>query len=169
MTLPLTPSQTVGPYFAIGLFADPSSELVSPDEPGAVRIEGRVFDGAGEPLNDAMVELWQPDGEGVFHEDWGWGRCGTDEEGRYSFLTAKPGRLGASAPYLTVMVFARGLQKAVLTRLYFPDEAEANATDRVLASLSAEEQATLVAVADGGGLRFDVHLQGARQTVFFAL
>jgi protocatechuate 3,4-dioxygenase alpha subunit len=159
-----TPSQTVGPYFEIGLCDRPAHEL-APD--GPVRIEGRVLDGAGEPVPDAMVEIWQADPSGEYRPDFGWGRCGTDDEGRYRFVTVKPGPVGGQAPHVTVLVFARGLLKPVLTRLYFPDEA--NDGDAVLGSVPAGERALLVADQDGDVLRFDIRLQGDGQTPFFEL
>jgi protocatechuate 3,4-dioxygenase, alpha subunit len=168
VTLPATPSQTVGPFFAFGLCRRPTNALVPPEDPRAIEIRGYVLDGGGEPLEDAMVEVWQADADGRYRGDFGWARCGTDLEGRYSFRTVKPGRAGAQAPHLDVLVFARGLLKPVYTRLYFPDEEEANAADPVLAALSEEERATLLAVAEGDALHFDVRLQGERQTTFFA-
>jgi protocatechuate 3,4-dioxygenase alpha subunit len=158
-----TPSQTVGPFFSIGLCERPRSEVF----PGDVRVSGRVLDGAGAALPDAVVEVWQADADGVYRADAGWGRCGTDGEGRFSFITVKPGRVGGQAPHLELLVFARGLLKPVLTRMYFPDEE--NDADPVFASLDPDRRASLVAAADDGGLRFDVHLQGEQETVFFAL
>jgi protocatechuate 3,4-dioxygenase, alpha subunit len=160
-----TPSQTVGPYFSIGLAREPANELVP--EADAIRITGRVLDGAGEPVPDAVVELWQADEDGGYRPDFGWGRCGSDADGRFSFTTVKPGRVDAQAPHLTLMVFARGLLKPVLTRMYFPDEEEANAQDPVLSGV--ENPAPLVAQATDGGLEFDVRLQGERESVFFAV
>jgi protocatechuate 3,4-dioxygenase alpha subunit len=164
-----TPSQTVGPFFSFGLLLEPSAELVPPGSPGAIRIRGAVLDGAGEPVSDALVEIWQADADGAHRGDFGWGRCGTDEQGRFEFVTVKPGPVDGQSPHVSVMVFARGLLKQVLTRLYFPDEGPANAADRVLASLPEADRETLVARAEPDGLRFDVRLQGERQTVFFAV
>ena len=170
MALPGTPSQTVGPFFSFGLCQRPCSELVAPGTPGAIRIAGTVTDGAGDPVPDAMLEIWQADETGAFRPDFGWGRCGTDAEGRYAFLTVKPGPVEGQAPHVAVQVFARGLLRQVLTRLYFPDEAEANAADPVLRGIPDEPlRATLVAEPDDDGLRFDVRLQGERQTAFFVL
>jgi protocatechuate 3,4-dioxygenase, alpha subunit len=161
-----TPSQTVGPFFSIGLCNRSANDLV---EDGPVAIEGTVLDGAGDPVPDAMVEIWQADAGGSYSGAFGWGRSGTDDEGRYSFRTVKPGAVDEQAPHLVVLVFARGLLKPVLTRMYFADEAEANAADPVLAALPPADAATLVAEADGDRLRFDVRLQGERQTAFFEL
>jgi protocatechuate 3,4-dioxygenase alpha subunit len=159
----ITPSQTVGPYFSLGLLDSPANELV----PHGTRITGRVLDGAGDPVPDAMVEIWQADEEGRYQADFGWGRSGCDHEGWYSFVTRKPGRVEGQAPHLTVMVFARGLLKPVLTRMYFPDEEEANAADRVLAAV--DDASTLVARAADDGLEFDIRLQGDGETAFFAV
>ena len=166
MSLPPTPSQTAGPFFSFGLCTEPQSEVVAG---GDVRIAGRVLDGNGEPIADAMVEIWQADADGSYRPDFGWGRYGTDGGGRFSFVTVKPGYVDGQAPHLTVLVFARGLLKPVLTRLYFPDEADANAADPVLSAVPADDRATLVAAPDGDQLRFDVRLQGDGQTVFFTL
>jgi protocatechuate 3,4-dioxygenase alpha subunit len=140
-----------------------ANELV----PDGIRVTGRVLDGAGEPVSDAMVEVWQADEEGRYRADFGWGRSGCDHDGRYSFSTCKPGRVEGQAPHLTMMVFARGLLKPVLTRMYFPDEEEANAADRVLAGV--DDPSTLVARDAAGDLEFDISLQGERETVFFAV
>ncbi len=161
-----TPSQTVGPFFAFGLCVRPQHELVDPGRADAVRITGRVLDGAGEPVFDAMVEIWQADEEGGNRDGFGWGRCGTDADGRYRFVTVKPG--GEGAPFLTVLLFARGLLKPLMTRIYFPGE-PANDADPLLAALADAERAGLTAAAAGGELRFDIHLQGERQTTFLAL
>jgi protocatechuate 3,4-dioxygenase, alpha subunit len=156
----LTPSQTVGPFFTLGMCRAPRNEIVAG---GDVVLQGRVLDGAGDPVPDAVVEIWQPGPTGTR-----WGRCGTDASGAYSFTTEKPGADGG-APALDVIVFARGLLRHLVTRVYFPDEREANEADPVLSSLDAGQRATLVAQEDSGALRFDIHLQGDRQTVFFAV
>ena len=162
-----TPSQTVGPFFAFGLCTTDQSRLVDPARPGAIRVGGRVLDGEGMPVFDAMVEIWQVDEHGERPGGFGWGRCGTDADGRYSFVTVKPG--GEGAAYISVLVFARGLLKPLLTRIYFPDE-PANASDPLLAALTDAERAGLVGSAAGAGeIRFDIHLQGDRQTTFLAL
>jgi protocatechuate 3,4-dioxygenase alpha subunit len=186
--LALTPSQTVGPYLSIGLFGGPiSGRLVEESDPRAIRISGVLLDGADDPVPDGMVEIWQANAAGRYahpvddREDvpledgfTGFGRSGTDAAGRFEFITVKPGPVPwmdgrLQAPHLLVGVFARGLLKRVATRAYFPDEAEANAADPVLLGLEPEQRATLVAEAEAGGLRFDIVLQGARQTTFFAV
>lgn len=163
MSAELTPSQTVGPYFSIGLADAHSHELV----PNGISISGRVLDGAGDPVPDAVVEIWQADEDGRYRPDFGWGRSGCDAEGRYSFLTCKPGVVGGQAPHLTVLVFARGLLKPVMTRMYFPDEREANAEDSVLSAV--DEPSTLVARAIEDRLEFDIRLQGDAETTFFTV
>jgi protocatechuate 3,4-dioxygenase alpha subunit len=186
VTLPPTPSQTIGPFFAVGLPWADGSDVVAEDTPGAVRIGGRVLDGAGDPVPDALVETWQADPHGRFaHPDdprgpggsgfRGFGRCATDAQGRWAVVTVKPGPLpapdgGTEAPHLDVSVFARGLLHRLVTRVYFPDEPDANATDPLLASIQdPAARARLVAAPDGDGLRFDIHLQGDRETPFLAI
>lgn len=184
-----TPSQTIGPFFHDALLGGDRSELIAPDHPGAVRIEGAVYDGAGEPVPDAMVEIWQANQAGGYddptddREDLpvnpetfsGFGRSGTDSDGKFCFVALKPGPIPGQdgnfqAPHLMVSIFARGLLKRLVTRIYFPDEQEANTVDPVLSSIEDPEfRATLVAGGEGGALRFDVHLQGENQTAFFEL
>jgi protocatechuate 3,4-dioxygenase, alpha subunit len=173
MSLPETPSQTIGPFFAVGLIWPDGPEVVPADTPGAVRIGGRVLDGAGNPVADALVETWQADPDGRFAA--GFGRCATDGEGRWAVRTVKPGPLpapdgGIEAPHLAVSLFARGLLHRLVTRIYFPDEAEANAADPLLASIKESQvRARLIAAADGDGLRFDIRLQGDQETPFLAI
>jgi protocatechuate 3,4-dioxygenase, alpha subunit len=152
-----TPSQTVGPYYTIGLSRDPQNELARPAEAGAVQLHGVLYDGQGEGISDGMVEAWDPAGKR-------WGRSGTDSDGRFSFWLTKPAALPREAPRLDVFVFARGLLRHQLTRIYFPSE-PANETDPVLAGLDEPDRATLVAGEEDGALRFDIRMQGA--TVFF--
>jgi len=191
VTAQVTPSQTVGPFLAIGLPWPDGPFVVPEGTPGAITIAGRVLDGAGEPVGDALIETWQADPAGRFaHPDdpreatasapagfRGFGRCPTDEAGRYRIVTLRPGPLpcpdgGLEAPHLDVSVFARGLLDRVVTRIYFPDEAQANAADPVLAGITdGERRATLIAVAEPGGkageFRFDIRLQGSHETMFF--
>jgi protocatechuate 3,4-dioxygenase alpha subunit len=160
VSLSPTPSQTVGPFYAIGLCRTPDNELVPPDDASARTLVGTLFDGAGEPIVDGVVEVWDAVGGR-------WGRSGTDGQGRFSFVVAKPEPGPHGAPHLDVYVFARGLLKHQLTRIYFPDEAGANGADPVLASLSDADRATLVADEADGALRFDIRMQGEQATVFF--
>jgi protocatechuate 3,4-dioxygenase, alpha subunit len=186
VTLPQTPSQTIGPFFAVALCWPDGPDVVPEGTPGAVWLGGRVTDGAGEPVPDALVETWQADGAGRFaHPDdprgpvssgfRGFGRCPTDADGRWAVRTVKPGPLptaegGLEAPHVNVSVFARGLLNRVVTRVYFPDETEANAADPLLASIpDSSVRARLVAVAEGDGLRFDIRLQGTQETPFLAI
>ena len=181
MAEPLTPSQTVGPFLAIGLTWPRGRFVVPEGTPGALTVSGVLYDGAGEPVTDGLVETWQPDAHGRFAhpadprgpgELAGFGRCATDPQtGRFEIVTVKPGALGdGQAPHLDVSVFARGLLDRVVTRLYFPDEEAANAADPLLASLPPRRAATLVAVDAGPGrLGWDIHLQGDRETVFLAI
>jgi protocatechuate 3,4-dioxygenase alpha subunit len=181
-----TPSQTVGPYFAYGLTAQqyhyPNGQIAdgaiaSEGEKQRIRIVGRVFDGAGAPIPDALIEFWQADGEGRYGgpDFRGFGRqgTGTDPEGRFLFDTIKPGSTSGAAPFVTVVVFMRGLLTHVYTRLYFSDEEAANAADAVLTSVPAERRRTLIAAreatASGVQYRFDIHMQGEKETVFFDL
>jgi protocatechuate 3,4-dioxygenase, alpha subunit len=186
VTRPGTPSQTIGPFFAVALPWADGPQVVPDGTPGALRIGGRVLDGAGDPVPDALVETWQADPHGRFtHPDdprgavrgsfRGFGRCPTDAEGRWAVLTVKPGPLpapdgGLEAPHLDVSVFARGLLNRLVTRIYFPDEPEANAADPLLASIpDPRARARLVATGDGDRLRFDIHLQGDQETPFLAI
>jgi protocatechuate 3,4-dioxygenase alpha subunit len=157
-----TPSQTIGPFFGFALpFAgDADAGAVAP-----LRIEGQVFDGAGAAVPDAIVEIWHG---GAFV------RCATDASGHYRVTLPKPqpspGPDGSTqAPHLEVSVFARGLLRHLATRIYFPDELEANAADPMLALVDPARQATLVARRDGAVLRFDIRVQNGPETVFFAL
>lgn len=183
----LTPSQTVGPYFAMRLPWEAGPYVVPAGTPGAITIVGRVYDGAGDPVPDSLVETWQatPDGRFAHPDDprgpvpggdaafRGFGRCATGHDGSYQIVTLKPGALPfgdgrTEAPHLTVSVFARGMLDRTVTRIYFPDEQAANDADPVLAAVPAKRRATLIAVPAGDGLlRFDIRLQGPEETVFF--
>lgn len=165
-----TPSQTIGPFFNFALPFDSGPYVVPDGTPGAIRVVGRVTDGAGEPVPDALIETWQADADGRFggSPDFrGYGRCPTDEDGEFFFLTVKPGQVAGRAPHIDVILFARGLLLNLVTRIYFPDEEAANAADPVLAAVDPERRATLVAHKDGDTLRFDIRLQGEHETVFF--
>ena len=160
-----TPSQTVGPFFGFALPFEAGPDAVPPSAAGAVRIEGQLLDGAAQPVADGLLEAWQGDQ---------FARCPTDAEGAFHFTVVKvgpvPGLDGTvQAPHLDVNVFARGLLRQLVTRIYFPDEAEANAADPVLARVEPARRPTLVARDEGGVLRFDIRIQGPSETVFFAL
>jgi len=160
VTLGQTPSQTVGPFYAIGL-TWPSNELVAAGTSGAVELTGLLLDGRGEPMADGMVEVWDSAGGR-------WARSGTAPEGRFSFVVVKPDAANGGAPWLDVYVFARGLLRHQRTRIYFPDEPEANAADPVLSALDERERQTLVARQQRASLLFDITMQGEAATVFFA-
>lgn len=166
-TLHPTPGQTAGPFFRFGLdFAD-GPVLVPAGSPGSVRLYGRVLDGRGDPLPDALVEIWQAGAGGVpptgsLHrtagEFTGWGRSHSDADGGYEFWTLEP------SGFIAVTLFARGLLDALHTRIYPPEPP----LDALLASLDEQERATLVARRTAEGLCHDIHLQGERETVFLA-
>ena len=175
---PVTPSQTVGPFFAYALPYEAGPRVAPEWRPDAIHVRGRVLDGAGDPGPDALVETWQADETGRVprvpggiardgHDFAGFGRCATDAAGGYWFSTVKPGAVGGDAPYIAVLLFARGLLKPVRTRLYFPEDEAAHGGDPLLAAVPAERRATLVAEREGERrYRFDIRLQGERETVF---
>jgi protocatechuate 3,4-dioxygenase alpha subunit len=168
-----TPSQTVGPFFAFGLPFAGGERLVETD---GFWITGTVYDGAGDPVVDALIEIWQANRHGRYRhpedtreelplEDGfdGFGRCGTDENGEFRFYTVKPGATAPHAPHINVIVLARGLLRHLYTRIYFADEETANAADPLLSSIeNPAVRDTLIA----HDLRFDIHMQGERQTAF---
>jgi protocatechuate 3,4-dioxygenase, alpha subunit len=182
-----TPSQTVGPYFAIGLPWPEGPQTVPEGTPGAIRITGIVYDGAGVPVPDSLIETWQPDPEGRFADLHGHGgpsqlagfrgfaRYGQEDgDGAFEIVTVKPGPVPglhgvAQAPHIDVSVFARGMLNRCVTRIYFADEPERNAADPVLSTVPAARRATLLAQPVDGGYRFDIHLQGSQETVFFSI
>jgi len=151
-----TPSQTVGPYFAIGLSRRDESALAERSDPEAKTLVGRLLDGQGVGISDGMIEIW--DGSR-------WARSSTDSEGRFGFTVTKPAAAAGGAPHFEVHVFARGLLRHQWTRLYFPDEP--NEGDPVFAALGEAERRTLVADDEDGALRFDIRMQGEEATVFF--
>jgi protocatechuate 3,4-dioxygenase alpha subunit len=167
----ITPSQTVGPFFSIGLPWPDGPDVVPAGTEGAIWIRGRVLDGEREPVPDALVETWQADAEGRYETPGfrGFGRCPTDEDGAWAIRTVKPGAGDGQAPHIAVSVFARGLLNRVVTRIYFPEEEAANAADRVLSGLDEQARTTLVAVREEDGYRFDVLLQGPDETAFFSV
>lgn len=176
--LACTPGQTAGPFFGCGLPYPGDNRLVADTHTGAVRLHGTVYDGAGAGIPDALVELWQPgpDGRivtqtGSLRRDGaaftGWGRCATDAAGRYHFTTLMPGApAGGRCAFFAITLFARGLLNRLLTRAYLP---RANLDiEPLLAGLDATRRDTLVCGEDSTGYRFDIHLQGERETVFLA-
>ncbi|HKQ28777.1 MAG TPA: protocatechuate 3,4-dioxygenase subunit alpha [Burkholderiales bacterium] len=185
MSLRASTSQTIGPFLRIGLEWMVIEDLAPTGVAGErVRIEGRVFDGDGRPVNDAAVEIWQANSLGKYAspEDAqdkpvesgfrGYGRSLTDESGAFRFRTVKPGRVPGpdgklQAPHAVVTIFMRGLLKQLVTRVYFPDE-PSNTDDPILKLVPADRRATLLAKKAGDGvLQWNVVLQGANETVFF--
>jgi len=199
----ITPSQTVGPFFAYGLTPDgrcdwdPNGQyswketvgdnLVTPDATGErIRITGRVTDGDGQPINDALIEIWQADAQGRYAHPRdnralpnatfkGFGRSATDKNGEYGFETVKPGPVPGpngkpQAPHIVFCIFSRGMLRQIYTRLYFADEA-GNAGDPILAMVPADRRGTLIAGKETKGgaplYRFDIRVQGDKETVFF--
>jgi protocatechuate 3,4-dioxygenase, alpha subunit len=188
MALGLTPSQTVGPFFGFALPYQSGDQLVDPSDSDAITIAGHVVDGAGDPVSDCMIEVWQADRQGRYahpadtrtepplEEGFsGFGRLVTDSQGLFSFITVKPGPVpgpqgAVQAPHIDVGVFARGLMDRLVTRIYFPDEARANARDPILSSIADPGlRETLIARGQGSRLTFDIHLQGDLETAFFAV
>ncbi|MDA8269929.1 MAG: protocatechuate 3,4-dioxygenase subunit alpha [Actinomycetota bacterium] len=182
LSLGITPSQTIGPFFRFGTEWIANEDLVEEGSIGAIILKGMVYDGAGEPVPDAMIEIWQADANGKFPPDtaesWmGFARRLTDSIGSYRVRTVKPGQVATSsgemqAPHISMVVFARGLLKPVFTRVYFGDESQSNANDPLLTAIDDESaRSTLFAVleADSSYL-FDVRLQDSpkgQQTQFF--
>jgi protocatechuate 3,4-dioxygenase alpha subunit len=194
MTDGITPSQTVGPFYSFALTPETggsfSNDLTVPAITGQrIRIVGRVTDGDGAPIGDAIIEIWQADPDGRYNHPLdqprgsntaftGFGRAPTNPAGEFSFTTFKPGAVPAAgqgpdgkmqAPHLSVSVFARGFLNRLLTRIYFPDE-PANGQDPVLALVPAEARASLIATPEPetATYRFDIRVQGEQETVFFA-
>jgi protocatechuate 3,4-dioxygenase alpha subunit len=178
MPLMATPGQTVGPFFGYALPYDGGEHLVPVAHPDAVRLTGRVLDGHGDPVPDALLELWQADPSGMVVQQagslrrdgytfTGWGRAGTDNTGRYSFTTVLPGPPDdRRAPFMAMAVFARGLLNRLFTRVYLPSHEDRWAADALLASLTEDRRRTLIAQQRGDELQFDVRLQGEAETVF---
>ncbi|MFC5929425.1 protocatechuate 3,4-dioxygenase subunit alpha [Cryobacterium melibiosiphilum] len=177
-----TPSQTVGPFYGYALPYTGGPQLVAGYHPRAIRFHGTVTDGAGEPILDALLEIWQADESGALSRELGsldrdgftfsgFGRCATTIAGHYTFTTLKPGAAGSAAPYILVCVFARGVTHHLFTRAYFAEDAARHETDALLNAVPADRRDTLVCVSEGlvGGAesyRFDIRLQGENETVF---
>ena len=187
MKQPATASQTVGPFFDIGLTKYSVSDLARPEVEGQrLTVQGRVLDGDGQPINDALIELWQANAHGKYahpedtqdkplEQDFkGFGRIATDDRGGFRFNTIKPGRVPdpsgtLQAPHIAVAVFMRGLLKHLVTRIYFPDE-PANAEDPILRLVEPDRRATLIATNVPGRdheLEWNVICSGANETAFF--
>ena len=178
---PQTPGQTVGPFFGQALPYARGGELVRPGTPGAIVLTGRVTDGRGQPVPDALLELWQrdPDGQivrraGSLRRDsgtfTGWGRASTDSDGVYRFTTVRPGPGPDGRAFFSLTVFARGLLDALFTRAYLPQACGGSATGHSvsdLQSVDAPRRSSLIATATSGGYVFDVVLQGVGETPFF--
>jgi protocatechuate 3,4-dioxygenase, alpha subunit len=183
---PSTPSQTIGPFFSIGLGRLNRADLAEGSAGERVAIRGRVIDGDGQAVPDAVLEIWQADADGRYHHPeheaprnnakpfFGFGRIPTDEHGRFSFTTFKPGPVHSpdgkpQSPHLQISVFMRGLLKRLVTRIYFPDE-PLNASDPVLQVVPESRRETLIArqsTAKKNTLDWNVCLQGENETVFF--
>lgn len=179
-----TPGQTVGPFFHYGMPYDKGEQVSPPWDANTILLSGVVTDGAGDPIPDCQLEIWQPNhaGEipqlrGSLHRDGhsftGFGRTATNDDGHYEFFTQNPGvvaeQTGTSAPFISMIVYARGLLNKLHTRVYLPDDAEALANDDLLKTLSDEERASLIATRlPDGNLQHDIRLQGERETVFIA-
>ncbi|MET1016238.1 MAG: protocatechuate 3,4-dioxygenase subunit alpha [Leifsonia flava] len=173
-----TPSQTVGPFFGYALPYAGGTRVRAPWHPDAIRLHGVVTDGDGDVVPDAIVELWGADADGrpstergsLDRDDsgfTGFGRAAVDRAGHFSFDTVKPGGNGGSAPYVVLVIFARGLLHHLYTRAYFDDETVANESDSLLGRIDASRRGTLLATRDGDrSYRFDIRLQGDRETVF---
>ncbi|MGW0823401.1 protocatechuate 3,4-dioxygenase subunit alpha [Streptomyces sp. NPDC002845] len=183
-----TPSHTVGPFYGHALPFPGGGDIAPLGHPDTIALRGYVYDGEGNPLPDAFVELWGPDPDGSLPqadgsmrrdpssggflgrngvEFTGWGRVQVDANGHWTARTLRPGPRGQSAPYLSVCVFARGLLVHLFTRIYLPGDEAALAADPLLSRLDEERRATLIAEDKGNGTyRFDIRLQGEGETVF---
>ncbi|MDC6389256.1 protocatechuate 3,4-dioxygenase subunit alpha [Maribacter sp. PR1] len=171
-----TPSQTIGPYFAYGLtpqqYGYAYDSLADNDMTRGltnitpITITGTVYEGSGNAIDDAMVELWQDDGE---HKLFGRYGTGTDEGNTFTFTTIKPKPVNGEAPYINVILFMRGQLLHSYTRIYFSDEAELNQTDALLQSIDKDRRQTLIAEKNGEGYTFNIHMQGTKETVFFEI
>lgn len=175
--LTATPGQTIGPFYGYALPCAGGDQLVPASHPAAVRLHGTVRDGRGDAVPDALLEVWQAGADGRVVQSpgslrrdgytfTGFGRTATDDTGAYSFTTVEPGAdEQGRAPFFAMTIFARGLLNRLFTRVYVPGQPGLS-TDPLLVSLPEERRSTLVATRDGDGLRFDVVLQGAGETVF---
>ncbi|MFV5690207.1 protocatechuate 3,4-dioxygenase subunit alpha [Flavobacterium sp. ZT3R25] len=169
-----TPSQTVGPYFAYGLtpkqycydFESLVGNRISDKTLDLITIKGKIFDGENKPVPDAMIELWQNDGANQFFGRFG---TGTDAENHFIFETIKPKSVDGQAPYATLIIFMRGQLIHSYTRVYFSDEEVLNVQDFVLNTIDSERRNTIIAQKKEGFYELDIHMQGQKETVFFAI
>ncbi|TFD54459.1 protocatechuate 3,4-dioxygenase subunit alpha [Cryobacterium frigoriphilum] len=177
-----TPSQTVGPFYGYALPYERGPQLVPGHHPHAIRFHGTVTDGAGQPILDALLEVWQADETGTLVQKLGscdrdgftftgFGRAPTSIAGEYTFTTVKPGSVAGRAPYVLVTVFARGVTHHLFTRAYFPEDSALHASDPVLTTVPADRRGTLISIAEPAiagtpSYRFDIRLQGENETVF---
>lgn len=171
-----TPSQTIGPYFAYGLTPEQygyhfkswvDNKMVDATKnSNAITIFGKVYDGEGNTINDAMIELWQNDGENKLFGRYG---TGTDANNQFSFATVKPNSVEGQAPYINVILFMRGQLLHSYTRIYFSDEETLNNSDETLQSIPVERKQTLIAKKTNQGYEFNIHMQGPNETVFFQI
>lgn len=177
-TLEPTPGQTIGPFFAYGTIYPKMHEVVHPHSPGSIVLGGTVYDGAGSPIPDALVEIFGADSDGSVsrargasrrddHTFTGFGRSFTTDDGHYEFWTRNPGADAGKAPFFAAVVFARGLPNKLHTRIYLPDDEQALAADPLLSSLGEADRASLIATRlPDGSLQHDIRLQGEGETVF---
>lgn len=175
-----TPGQTVGPFFAFGTDFEKKHEIAFPHSPGAIVLNGAVYDGGGQAIPDSIVEIWQADNDGTIprargslarddHTFTGFGRAFTTDEGRYEFWTRNPGTVKGEAPFFMAILYARGLPNKLHTRIYLPDDDEKLANDPLLSSLTEDERKTLIATRTPEGyLQHDFHVQGDKETIFLA-
>ncbi|HRP99377.1 MAG TPA: protocatechuate 3,4-dioxygenase subunit alpha [Terrimesophilobacter sp.] len=173
-----TPGQTIGPFFAFGLGFPKMNEIAAPHSPGSTILRGRVYDGDGAPVPDAMIEIFGADRDGTIpgargslnrdsHTFTGFGRVFTDDEGQWMFWTREPGGNGRAARFFAVMLFARGLTDRLRTRIYLPGEGSGLDADPLLVALNEQERTTLIATRQPDGtLHHDLWLQGEKETVF---
>lgn len=172
-----TPAQTVGPYFGLALTPEGAAELVPSDRPDAIVLSGTITDGGGNPVKEAMVEIWQANADGVYPEPaeaadafTGFGACHVGDDGSYRFVTVKPGPVpapggGMQAPHISVAVNGLGILRPLRTRIYFSDED--NSEDPVLEGIEETRRALLIARVEGSRVAFDISLQGENETPFF--
>ena len=171
----------MGPYFGMALTPEGAAVLVPEDHPDAIVLSGTLTDGAGNPVKEGMIEIWQADEDGRYPDPsrpmqgfTGFGACHAGDDGSYVFVTLKPGRVpapggGSQAPHINVAVNGLGILKPLRTRIYFSDEKTANSDDPVLQTVHEDRRRLLIARVDGGKATFDIQLQGEDETPFFEM